>query len=261
MIDTHCHLDMPKFAHDRAAVIVRSEAAGVDRWIIPAVSPATARAMLDAPWRTAAMHPAVGIHPHEVKNVTPAWYESLEEMLLTRDGIVGVGEAGIDYFYDIGEAAEQIPVLERHFALAERFSLPLILHVRDGEARSAYADALALVRSAPKSRGVFHSFTGTLADALAGIELGWYIGINGIVTFKRSTDLQAVVRELPVDRILLETDSPYLAPIPHRGRRNEPAWITDTLRFVAALKGMAADELAVCTNRNAAGLFRLTNFA
>lgn len=259
LIDTHTHLDLEAFDEDRDEVLERSRSAGVDEWIIPALTPATARKLLDAAWRPHTMHVAAGFHPHEVKKFETSEIESLDELLSERPEIVAVGEAGLDYFYDEEWGPHQREMLERQFELAGKHSKPLILHVRSGEGAGAdaYRDILALIRNFPDQRGELHSFTGTAADAATALELGWYLGVNGIVTFKKSEALREVVRAIPPDRLLLETDAPYLAPVPYRGKRNEPAFVAATADFIAKERGEDLTNFVSQCNSNAYRLFNI----
>ncbi len=262
MIDTHCHLDHRQFDNDRDAVIARSVEAGVDGWIIPAVTPHSTRLLLQAPWRTARVWATVGIHPHDVKDHGPGHLEEIENLLLSFPELVAVGECGLDYFYDHADRESQIRLFEGQLDLAEKFQRPVIVHARDGvradaPRHSAYADILDLVRDR-KVTGVLHSFTGTPAFAEQAVALGWYIGVGGISTFKQSEALRDVLRQVPRDHLLLETDAPYLAPIPHRGKRNEPAYLVKTLSALATLKAVEPEEAEAFTSSNAQRLFRLT---
>lgn len=265
MIDSHCHLDHRQFDADREAVLARSVEAGVDGWIIPAVTPASARAVLDASWRSARTWPAAGIHPHDVGGDIDEAIAAVEHLLRTEPGIVAVGECGIDYFYDHAEAEAQTRAFEAQVALAARFEKPLIVHARDGvprdgaPGRSAYQEILRILRAhAGAVTGVLHSFTGDAETIREAVALGWYIGVGGIATFKQSETLRAALAHAPLDRVLLETDAPYLAPIPHRGKRNEPAFLVKTAAAFAELRGLELHELESFTSDNCRRLFRLT---
>lgn len=256
MIDSHIHLDMPDFDPDREAVLERSVAAGVDRWIIPATTPDTASRLLAAEWLRPSIHPSAGIHPHQVKHSSEADLDRVEA--IARDPrVVAVGETGLDYFYDTDDAPRQGAFLDRHFAIAELTGKPLILHVRNGEGRSALDHVLERIAGS-RAIGVLHAYTGGVEPAMKAMERGWYIGLGGILTFKKSEDLRRTAAELPTDRILLETDAPYLAPQPFRGKRNEPAWLERTLQVLASIKMIAPSDLALWITRNTEGLFSLT---
>lgn len=270
MIDSHCHLDHRHFDEDREAVLARSVEAGVDGWIIPAVTPASARAVLDAPWRSARTWPAAGIHPHDVGGDVDAAIAEVATLLETEPGIVAVGECGIDYFYDHAEAEAQTRAFEAQVELAALHGKPLIVHARDGSprdgsprdgspGRSAYREILRVLKARPGAvTGVLHSFTGDAETIREAVELGWYIGVGGIATFKQSESLRAALVHAPLDRVLLETDAPYLAPIPHRGKRNEPAFLVKTAAAFADLAGIELKDLEAITSDNCHRLFRLT---
>lgn len=243
LIDSHVHLDMPEFDGDRDDVIRRSTEAGVDEWIIPATTPESARRMLDAPWRTKKMHLAVGIHPHHVSSAR------IEDIDLT--GAIAIGECGLDYHYGGDTRDLQIEVFERQVELAERHRLPLIIHCRD-----AYADLLDIL-SRSKAQGVLHCFTGDQAAADRAVGMGLCFGLGGVITFNASEPLREVVRNIPKDRILVETDAPYLAPVPKRGKRNEPCFLPHTLQTLSALFCADITELSLLITSNSKTLFNL----
>lgn len=265
MIDSHCHLDHRYFDADREAVLARSVQAGVDGWIIPAVTPTSARAVLNAPWRPTRAWPAVGIHPHDVTENIEEAIAAVATLLETEPEIVAVGECGIDYFYDHAHAEAQTRAFEAQVELAALHDKPLIVHARDGAprdgspGRSAYQEILRVLKARPGSvTGVLHSFTGDAETIREAVELGWYIGVGGIATFKQSESLRAALVHAPLDRILLETDAPYLAPVPHRGKRNEPAFLVKTAEAFADLVGIELVDLEAITLENCRRLFRLT---
>lgn len=257
MIDSHVHLDSSDFDADRTEVLDRSRAAGVTEWIVPATTVASARALRTAAWKTAHVHVAAGIHPQEIRSSTPADLDELERLLESAPDIVAVGETGIDYHYEPELRDRQLESFDRHLHLAARFDLPVIVHARDGNGLSAYADILDRARNS-KARGVLHSFTGDAAVAARAVDLGWHIGLGGIMTFKKSDALREVVQHLPLDRIVLETDAPYLAPVPNRGKRNEPAWLLETLKIMAGFLGKSAGDLALLITSTTRSLFPLT---
>lgn len=256
LIDSHTHIDMEQFDDDRNEVLERSRVAGVTEWIVPATTPATALALKKSAWLCSGIHAAVGIHPHYVEDSDQVALDKVQELLESDLDFIAVGETGLDYFYTEDSATKQIQYLERHFQLAEQFELPMILHTRDGK-RSAHDDILPMVESS-KSVGVLHSFTGNVEEAQRAVNAGWYIGVGGIATFKNSQSLREAIKSVPVEKILVETDAPYLAPIPHRGKRNEPAFVKDTITMLSNLLNLDEAELGRLCTQNARHLFRLT---
>jgi TatD DNase family protein len=254
LIDTHAHLDDEQFAADEAAVLDRARQAGVET----VLTIGTTRLSSVAAVRLAANYPVVravvGIQPnHVAQAASDDWAEI--ERLAAEARVVAIGETGLDRYGDYTPFEQQVAMFEQHIDLARRRDLPLVIHCRDAE-----AEVLQCLESASRVgpvRGVMHSFTGMAATALRCIELGFYISFAGMITFKnRKFDLlREVARAVPLDRLLVETDSPYLAPEPHRGGRNEPAYVVDTARRVAELRGVAVEEFAAITTANARRLF------
>lgn len=250
LVDSHCHLDFPDFAPEREAVIARARAAGVGTMLtistrldeFPAVR-AIAEAHYDI-WCS------VGAHPHEAADHAEATAPELAA-LATHPRVVGIGETGLDFHYDHSPREVQERVFRAHIAASHESGLPLIVHAREAD------DAIAriLMEACPPA-GVLHCFSSGRALAEAALDLGFYISISGIVTFRKAEELRAIVRDVPLDRLLVETDAPYLAPVPYRGKRNEPAYVAATVAAVAALKGVEADELAAATTDNFFRLFR-----
>jgi TatD DNase family protein len=259
MIDTHAHLDVDAFDEDRDAVLDRSVAAGVTQWIVPAVEPAAVRRALKAPWRRPGIHFAAGIHPHEAGRLGLAAVDTVETLIIEHPEIVAVGEAGLDYHYHPEEADRQLLLFEAQIDLAVRYNRPMIVHLRNGTTPGldAYKDAIELI-GGRSVRGVFHSFTGPYEAAVGALDRGWLIGVNGIITFKQSHDLRATIGRIPVARILPETDCPYLAPIPFRGRRNEPARMIATLSFLSQLMKIEEQRAVIQLEENAMSFFELT---
>ena len=253
LIDTHCHLDAPRFDEDRADVMERARAAGVRRMVTIGCDEESSRRALglaathDDVWAT------VGVHPHEAA-AAPEGFDETLEALSRHERCVAIGECGLDYYYDHSPRERQREVFARQVALARRVRKPLVIHVRD--AWSATLDVLH-AEGARDAGGVIHCFSGSLEDAERSLELGFYLSIPGIVTFKSPGDLPEVVKRVPLDRLLVETDSPYLAPVPYRGKRNEPAYVLEVARKVAELREMPLEELIEATGKNARALFGL----
>lgn len=257
LVDSHCHLDYPDFAEEGVAEIVsRARSAGVGHMLTISTQIAAfdqIRAVADAfPF----IHCTVGTHPHHASEEA--------EMAISKDALVeltktpkvaGIGETGLDYYYDYAPRDIQQEIFIRHIEAAGETDLPLVIHTRDAE-----EDTIRLLRDVGqgKVRGVLHCFSGTQWLADQGLDIGFDISFSGIITFKKSEDLRSVVKNTPVERILVETDSPYLAPVPKRGKRNEPAFVVHTAQMVAELKNMSMEDLSKTTTEN---FFRLFNRA
>jgi TatD DNase family protein len=252
LIDTHCHLDFPEFAPELDAVVKRAEAAGVARMIT--ISTHVARyeryralaERFDNVWFT------VGTHPHSAHEEADVTTARLVE-LAQHPRCVAIGEAGLDYHYDKSPRDIAAAVFRRHIAAARESGLPLVIHSRDCD-----ADMAAILRD-EMGKGAFsallHCFTSSRALAETALELGLAISFSGVVTFKNSEDLRAIARDTPVERIIVETDAPFLAPAPHRGKRNEPSFVTETAKAVAAAKGLDIEEFARQSSANALRIF------
>ena len=252
LIDTHCHLDFPEFAPELDDVVARAHSAGVERMIT--ISTHVARydhyraiaERFDNVWFT------VGTHPHRAHEEPDISTDRLCE-LAAHPRCVAIGEAGLDYHYDKSprEIADQ--VFRRHIDAARRTGLPLVIHSRDAD------DDMARVLREEMGKGAFkallHCFTSSNELAKAGLELGLTISFSGVLTFKNSEDLRVIAKTIPLDRMIVETDSPFLAPVPHRGKRNEPAFVKQTAQVLADVKGVSLDELAQHTTQNALRLF------
>jgi TatD DNase family protein len=254
MIDSHCHLDDGYFAAGRNEVLGRARAAGVTAFVCVGVGRGTGAAE-DAVALAAAepdVFAAVGVHPHDAATTTEDDWMALDR--LTRAArVVGVGETGLDYHYEHSPRDVQQRSYRRSIALARAINLPVISHVRD-----AHADAAdILAEEAPPAGGVIHCFTGGVAEARAYLDLGHHLSFSGILTFKNAGNVREAAAFAPLERILVETDAPYLAPIPHRGARNEPAFMVETLAALAALRGLPPAEIDRATSENTRRLFRL----
>ena len=252
LVDSHCHLDFPEFAPELEAVVARAADAGVGTCVSIGTTLAKFPRVLAIAEQFANVYCSVGIHPHEAKaepltDATPLLERARHEK------VVGIGETGLDYYYEHSPREAQIANFRAHIAAARELGLPLIVHTRDAE-----DDTIAILREemarAP-FRGLIHCFTGTRRLAEAAVELGLHISASGIMTFKNSAELRAVLKDVPLDRLLVETDAPFLAPVPHRGKRNEPAFVAHTAAALAELKGISADELAAATTDNFFSLF------
>lgn len=255
MFDTHCHLTHPRLQGDLAAVLDRAHQTGLSGCITIGTGAVDAQqaAMI------AERHPdfvawTAGIDPFTAHAVSDRFDEEFValEGLLRGSSACAVGEIGLDYHHALDPAPVQIERFERQLDLAEQTDLPVVIHVRE-----AHEDMLSVLRAHPRCRGVIHSFTAGPCEAERYLELGWWLAFNGVVTYPSADTLRQAAREIPADRLLVETDSPYLAPVPHRGKRCEPAHLAHTLSTLAELRGESLEELDRVTTRNALRLFRL----
>ncbi|WP_242122578.1 TatD family hydrolase [Sphingobium sp. Sx8-8] len=252
LIDSHCHLNYKGLIEDQQNVLERARASGVGLMLNIATRESEWDDVLGTALREPDVWATVGIHPHEADEHPHVDTGKLVERA-AHPRVVGIGETGLDYYYDHSDRERQQRSFRSHIAASRETGLPLIVHTRDAE-----EDTLAVMRDEMgKGRygGVIHCFTASGAFADAALELGLYISISGIVTFKNAKDLQETAARLPLDRLLIETDSPFLAPMPHRGKPCEPAYVADTARFLAQLRGESVDQLAAATSANFRTLF------
>ena len=253
IIDSHAHLDYAQLADDLPAVLARAEAAGVSHVITIGVKLSTS----DAPKTIAETYNnvwcSVGIHPHEAGNEVDACNVDAIKAAADHPKCVAIGEAGLDYFYDYGRPDQQAASFRAQIAVAREMKLPIIVHSRDAD------EDMAAILEEEMQRGVFagvmHCFSSGPALAERALAVGFYISFSGILTFNRSTELQQIATDIPLDRLLVETDSPYLAPTPHRGKSNEPAFTAHTLAKLAEIRGLPMAEMAKITRQNTARLF------
>ncbi|KPH63056.1 MULTISPECIES: TatD family hydrolase [Novosphingobium] len=252
LIDSHCHLEYEGLVEDQTGVLDRARAAGIRGFL----NISTRRSEWERVVATAAREPdvwaSVGIHPHEADQHADLGEAALLEAT-RHPKVIGIGETGLDYYYDKSDREVQQALFRTHITVARETGLPLIIHTRDAE-----ADTFHILED-EMGKGAFpaliHCFTASADFGRKVLDLGLTISISGIVTFKNAKDLQEVVATIPEDRLLVETDSPFLAPVPHRGRRCEPAFTADTARFVADLRGVSVEELGEATTRNFFSLF------
>lgn len=255
-IDSHAHIEGSEFDADREAVIQRALDAGVE--IIVCVGDGEVAADSHAAaFRIAERYPfiytTVGVHPHEARLLDDNLYAQLME-LSQHPKVIAWGEIGLDYHYDNSPRDVQRTAFKKQLRMARERGLPVSIHTREAE-----ADTLAILDEEWKGcglGGVIHCFTGTRSFAEAAIGLGFYISFSGVVTFKKAEDLRETARAIPIDRVLIETDSPFLAPAPYRGRRNEPAYVVETARAIAEVRGIDAEELGQTTSQNFKRLFK-----
>jgi TatD DNase family protein len=252
LIDSHCHLDFPDFASDLDAVVERARAAGVERMITIGAEIAKAAAAREIAERYDDIFFTVGTHPHEAAKEGAEDFAAMRAFA-AHPKCVGIGEAGLDHHYDFAPRDVARRVFRRQIALARELDLPLVIHTRDAD------DDVAAILSDEMGRGRFrallHCFTGSRELAETALGLGLFISFSGVVTFKKSDGLRAIARDAPLDRILVETDAPYLAPTPHRGRRNEPAFVVATAAVVAEARGLELEAFAEATRANTLRVF------
>lgn len=253
LVDTHCHLDMNPYKADLEAVLGRAAEIGVRQIITVGIDLASSRRAISLAEQYDHIFATVGVHPHAVAETVEADYDELRH-LARHPKVVGLGEIGLDFFKKYAPEDLQIEHFRRQLQLAGELELPVIIHDRD-----AHRQVMAMLGEAAPfpAGGVMHCFSGDMALAEQSMELGFYISVPGIVTFNRAEELQDVAARVPLDSLLLETDGPYLAPIPKRGKRNEPGYLVHTARKVAALRGLTLHELAAATTVNAGRLFSL----
>ena len=253
LIDTHCHLDMSAYEADYEAVLARAVAAGVTRIISVGIDLESSRSAIGLAEKHEGIYATVGVHPHNVAELTEADYAELQE-LCRHPKVVAYGEIGLDYVKDYAPVARQKEHFARQVALAKELRLPLVVHDRE-----AHDDIMELLEGAGPfpAGGVMHCFSGDAAFARRVLALGFHISIPGVVTFAKAEMLQEAVREIPLASLVLETDGPFLAPVPRRGKRNEPQLMLYTAQKVAELKGISLEEVARQTTMNAVHLFGL----
>jgi TatD DNase family protein len=253
LVDSHAHLQGPEFAGDLAAVIERARGAGVAKIIVVggAGSLASSRNAIELARAHEGLFATVGMHPHDARQLSEADFDALSAWA-REERVVAVGETGLDFHYEHSPREVQMELFARFIALARARELPLVVH-----SRAADREVIALLRREGRgeARGVLHCFTSDYSTARELLDLGFYISFSGIVTFKNAGPLRDVARRIPLERLLIETDAPYLAPVPHRGKRNEPAFVRLVADTLAQVKGIPVEELAAATSGNAKTLF------
>ncbi|MFD1623108.1 TatD family hydrolase [Azospirillum griseum] len=253
LVDSHCHLDFPDFADELDAVVERARAAGVGRMVTICTYLTRFDRILAVAERYDDILCTVGVHPHQAAEEFDVTTVNALVERARHPKVIGLGETGLDYFYDKSPREQQQECFRRHIRASLDTGLPLIIHTRDAD-----DDTMRIVKEetgGQRVKGLLHCFSSGRALAEEALEYGFTLSLSGIVTFKKSEDLRAIVADVPLDRILVETDAPYLAPIPFRGKRNEPAFVAHTAACVAAIKGVSAEELARITTANFFRLF------
>lgn len=257
LIDTHAHLDDARYDADRDAVMARAREAGVGAFITIGCDLATSRAAVELAARHPGVYAAVGVHPHDVKRIEDGWYDELRR-LAGHEKVVAYGEIGLDYHYNHSPPKLQRERFREQIGLARELHLPVIVHTRE-----AQEDTVAILREerADQMGGVFHCFSGDTWLAREALALGFYLSFSGVLTFRNAAPLQAIAQTVPLDRLLVETDCPYLTPVPHRGQRNEPAFVKLVAEKIAEVRAsrqpLTVEEVERITSDNARRLFKI----
>jgi TatD DNase family protein len=252
LIDSHCHLDFPDFAGELDAVVRRAREAGVERLVTISNRVGRGAGLVEIAERFDDVYFTIGTHPHQAAEEPEVDAAAIRAFARHRK-CVGIGEAGLDYHYNYAPPDIAARVFRAQIGLARELGLPLVIHAREAD-----ADIGAILREEMKAgpfRAVLHCFTSSRELAETGLELGLFVSFSGVLTFKTSHELRAIARDVPMERLLVETDAPYLAPVPHRGKRNEPAYVVDTARALAEVKGVDARTIAAATRANTLRLF------
>jgi TatD DNase family protein len=251
-IDTHCHLNHPDYSGDLADVLLRAENAGVGLMVCAGYDLESSVQAAKLAKEVRIIHAAVGVHPHDAGTFTPGIEEQIRELASQSECVVAIGETGLDYYRSLSPRDAQQDAFRRHIDLACELDLPLIVHSRE-----SHADVLAILKEkgVPPRGAVMHCLPADSAFAEGALELGCFLGIAGAVTFKNAETLRQIVKNLPLDRLLLETDAPYLTPHPYRGQRNEPSYLPLTAQAVADALGLGIEIVGSRTTENACRLF------
>ena len=251
LVDTHAHLDNDQFKDDLDQVLKNADEAGIKQILTIGCDLKSSAKSVDLASRYSCIHAAVGIHPHDAQEATPEGLTEIEA-LLSSTKVVALGEIGLDFYRNHSPHDQQREAFRLQIRLARQYNKPIIVHDRD-----AHTEILQILREegADQCGGVLHCFSGDLEMARACIELGFYLSFTGNITYPKNEELREVVAGIPIDRILIETDSPYLSPLPFRGKRNEPAYVKLTAEKIAEIKGLSLEDVSRITNRNVFDLF------
>jgi TatD DNase family protein len=254
LIDTHCHLDAESFHPEIDAVVQRAMDSQIERMVTIGTTLESSQAAILLSNRYPCISAVVGIHPNYAHEAKPTDWDKIEE-LATHPHVVGVGETGLDQYWDFAPLDIQKDYFLRHIELSRRVHKPFIVHCRQADA--AVLEVLKEQSAIGPLNGLMHAFSGSVETAATCVQLGMYISFAGMLTFKKNEDLRTAARSVPLDRLLVETDAPYLAPLPNRGKRNEPSWVRFTNECLAQVHGLTPDEMADHTTANAKRLFRI----
>ncbi len=253
LIDTHTHLDDTRYDEDREAMIARARESGVEALLTIGCDLATSHAAVRLADQYPFVYASIGVHPHEVKHIGDGWYDEFR-VLAANTNVVAYGEIGLDYHYNHSSPKEQRERFREQVQLARELKLPVIIHTRE-----AQEDTISILREEKASEigGVFHCFSGDAWLAKDALDLGFYLSFSGILTFQNATMLRDIAKNTPLDRLLIETDCPYLTPVPYRGKRNEPAYVSQVAQQLASIHRLPLDDVAKQTSANAKRLFRI----
>ena len=255
LIDSHVHLDDSRYNSDREAVFQRARKAGIEAFVTIGCDLSTSHAAVALAEQHPEVYATVGVHPHEAKHIESTWYEELKT-LAQHPKVVAYGEIGLDYHYDHSPRDIQRTRFREQIQIARDLNLPLVIHTRE-----AQEDTIAILREEQTShmKGVFHCFSGDSWLARDALELGFFLSFSGVITFRNATMLREILPTVPLDRLLIETDCPYLTPVPFRGKRNEPAFVTHVAETISTTLGnaMTFEEIARITTANAKCLFKI----
>ncbi|AQS53866.1 D-aminoacyl-tRNA deacylase [Jeotgalibaca dankookensis] len=253
LFDTHCHLNVEAFDKDLVETLKRAKEANVERLAVVGFDPGTIKKSLALSAEYPEIYSIIGWHPTEAGSYTSEVEENLKTLLKNKR-VVAMGEMGLDYYWMEDSKEIQEEVFRKQIKVAKELNLPISIHMRD-----AIADTYRILKDEDVSTigGIMHSYSGDVTYMKKFLDLGMHISLSGVVTFKKTTEVHEVAQAVPLDRLLIETDSPYLAPVPYRGKRNEPAYVAYVAKRVADLRGMSVEDLALATTRNANKLFRL----
>ena len=254
LIDTHTHLDEARYNDDREAVSVRAREAGVEAFITIGCDLTTSQAAVALADRFPFVYASIGVHPHEVKHVRDGWYDEFRRLAKNKN-VVAYGEIGLDYHYNHSSPKEQRDRFREQIQVARELTLPVIIHTRE-----AQEDTVTILKEERASEigGVFHCFSGDSWLAKEALDLGFYLSFSGILTFQNAAPLREIAKNTPLDRVLIETDCPYLTPVPYRGKRNEPVYVSQVVKQLAALHPeLSLDDVQRTTTVNAKRLFRI----
>jgi TatD DNase family protein len=253
LIDSHCHIDDARFDVDREAMMIRARAVGVAHFVTIGCDIETSRAAVALAQKHSFIAATVGVHPHEAKRIEPGWYDELRSLARSQ-GVVAYGEIGLDYHYDHSPREIQRLRFREQVQLAHELRLPIVIHTRE-----AQEDTIAILKEekAHKLGGVFHCFSGDAWLAKDALDLGFYLSFSGVITFQNASMLRDIVNTVPMDRVLVETDAPYLTPVPHRGKRNEPAYVRHVADKIAELHGLSVEQVEDATSQNTKRLFNI----
>jgi TatD DNase family protein len=252
LVDSHCHLDDEKFAADLDAVIDRARAAGVERMLaIGTGGPPDLEVAIRLADAHDGFYATIGVHPHDASKAAADTIDELRK-LAAHPKVLAIGEIGLDYHYDFSPREVQVEVFRAQLRLAAERGKPVVIHTRE-----AWEDTLRILDENPPAALIMHCFTGGPDEARQCLDRGFYLSFGGVLTFPKADNVRDAARITPDDRLLVETDAPYLAPVPHRGKRNEPAFVVDTVRRLAAVRGAAAEEIGDLTTANFDRLFGL----